>query len=281
MRRLTGITLIAVTTLMLGGCGFVNSLLNRGADENVAEEPSLDGVAIPTEQPAEEAFSEPIVATGSSVGAIASAELIQPTNPNERVKLVRESKARSDPFATLPVPPPPPKPAPASSGGTGTGTPGGGTAGGGTAGGGTAGGGTAGGGTAGGGSQIRELPPLPQPTLARSVEVTGVVQVNGKSYAIVKAPNEPTSRYVSVGQRLSGGQILVKRIEVREFGEPIVILEQNGVEVARAVAAPVEEPDVTEPLPAAVIPDEARSVTTTATLEVPSPEALSRSAEDS
>lgn len=83
--------------------------------------------------------------------------------------------------------------------------------------------------------EIPALPPLPEPTLAKAVEVTGVVLVRGVPQAIVKAPNEPTSRYVQAGQRLSNGQILVKRIEMNGGSDPVVILEQNGVEVARTV----------------------------------------------
>jgi hypothetical protein len=78
---------------------------------------------------------------------------------------------------------------------------------------------------------IPAMPPIPQPTLARQVEVTGVVKIGGTVQAIVKAPNEPTSRYVGVGQRLSNGQILVKRIELNPGSDPIVILEENGIEV--------------------------------------------------
>lgn len=78
---------------------------------------------------------------------------------------------------------------------------------------------------------IPVIPPIPQPTLARQVEVTGVVKIGGTVQAIVKAPNEPTSRYVGVGQRLSNGQILVKRIELNPGSEPVVILEENGIEV--------------------------------------------------
>lgn len=78
---------------------------------------------------------------------------------------------------------------------------------------------------------IPTLPPIPQPTLARQVEVTGVVKVGNTVQAILKAPNEPTSRYVGVGQLLSNGQILVKRIEINPGSEPIVVLEENGIEV--------------------------------------------------
>jgi hypothetical protein len=85
---------------------------------------------------------------------------------------------------------------------------------------------------------LMPLPAIPEPTLARAVEVSGViVTMNGLPQAIVKAPNEPTSRYVSAGQRLSNGQILVKRIEVNAGSDPAVILEQNGVEVSRSVGA--------------------------------------------
>jgi hypothetical protein len=82
---------------------------------------------------------------------------------------------------------------------------------------------------------IPALPPLPDPTLAKAVEVTGVVVIAGVPQAIVKAPNESTSRYVQAGQRLSNGQVLVKRIEVNSGSDPVVVLEQNGVEVGRAV----------------------------------------------
>ncbi|MEM6751737.1 MAG: hypothetical protein AAF630_01925 [Cyanobacteria bacterium P01_C01_bin.38] len=78
------------------------------------------------------------------------------------------------------------------------------------------------------------LPPPPQPKLAQAVLVSGVVQVGSLSQAIIKVPSEPTSRYVQPGQRLSNG-LLVKRIEMNEGSEPVVILEQYGIEVARMV----------------------------------------------
>jgi hypothetical protein len=47
-----------------------------------------------------------------------------------------------------------------------------------------------------------------------------------------------------VGQRLSNGQVLVKRIEVNNGASPVVILEQYGREVARRVGEkPVATPD--------------------------------------
>ena len=78
------------------------------------------------------------------------------------------------------------------------------------------------------------LPPPPQPELANAVEVTGVVLVGGQAQAIIKVPSEPTSRYVTPGARLSNG-VFVKRIEVNEGSDPVVILEQYGIEVAKMV----------------------------------------------
>lgn len=77
-------------------------------------------------------------------------------------------------------------------------------------------------------------PPPPQPELARAVVVSGVVLIGKEPQAIIKVPNEPTSRYVQAGQRLANG-VLIKRIEMNEGSEPIVILEQYGIEVARMV----------------------------------------------
>ena len=76
------------------------------------------------------------------------------------------------------------------------------------------------------------MPPIPQPTLAREVEVTGVVTIGNSTQAIVRAPGEPCSRYVSAGQRLANGQVLVKRIEMNPGSDPVVILEENGMEVS-------------------------------------------------
>lgn len=81
---------------------------------------------------------------------------------------------------------------------------------------------------------VPELPKLPEPTQAQGVEVTGVVEVGGVQMAIVKVPNEP-DRYVREGQRIANGQVLVKRIETNRGPNPVVILEQYGVEVARGV----------------------------------------------
>jgi hypothetical protein len=71
--------------------------------------------------------------------------------------------------------------------------------------------------------------------------------VGSEPQAIIKVPNEPTSRYVQAGQRLANG-LLVKRIEMNEGSNPTVILEQYGMEVARMVGEGVNS---TQPATAA------------------------------
>ncbi len=88
-------------------------------------------------------------------------------------------------------------------------------------------------------TKLLNPPPAPAPSseLARGVEVNGVIKVGGKVSAIVKTPDENTSRYVSAGEYLSGGAVLVKRIELESNQEPRVILVQNGVEVIKPVSS--------------------------------------------
>jgi Tfp pilus assembly protein PilP len=95
-------------------------------------------------------------------------------------------------------------------------------------------------------AEVRELPPVTVPAapiaaaptqLASSIEVSGVVQAGDRTSAIVQLPQEG-SRYVSAGDYLANGRILVKRIEIGSANtDPVVILEQNGVEVIRTVGS--------------------------------------------
>jgi hypothetical protein len=68
---------------------------------------------------------------------------------------------------------------------------------------------------------------IPQPELARAVEVTGVIDIEGNLMAILKSPNELTSQYVREGQHIANGRILVKRIIA--YPEASVVLEQKGI----------------------------------------------------
>ncbi|NJL84669.1 MAG: hypothetical protein HC890_20240 [Chloroflexaceae bacterium] len=83
-------------------------------------------------------------------------------------------------------------------------------------------------------------PPPLEATLAKQVVITGLVEVGDSPQIILKAPGEPTTRYVQPGQFISGGQVLVKRIDNRLGETPAVVLEENGIEVVRPVGAPAE-----------------------------------------
>lgn len=77
-------------------------------------------------------------------------------------------------------------------------------------------------------------PPV-EPTLAQNVVVSGLYEANGRTRLIVQAPEESTSRYVEVGEYLSNGQVLVKRIVQNQLSSPLVILEQSGIEVSKTI----------------------------------------------
>ena len=77
--------------------------------------------------------------------------------------------------------------------------------------------------------------------LARKVIISGLYESNGSTKLIVQAPEESNSRYVEVGQYLSNGQILVKDIDRNHFPTPVVILEQSGVEVIKAIGETPED----------------------------------------
>lgn len=80
-------------------------------------------------------------------------------------------------------------------------------------------------------------PTLPVPTapfsIPQSIQITGALQMGGRYSIIVEVPGEG-SRYASVGDRLAGGTVLIKRVEMNGQ-EPRVILEHNGQEIVRTV----------------------------------------------
>jgi hypothetical protein len=97
---------------------------------------------------------------------------------------------------------------------------------------------------AGGASGSIAPAPIPQPNLARAIAVSGVSQVNGQTQVIVKLPTESFSRYVSVGERLMDGKVLVKRVQEFSGSSPVVILEEVGIEVSRKIGdKPIVEKD--------------------------------------
>lgn len=77
--------------------------------------------------------------------------------------------------------------------------------------------------------------PPSRTSLADAIEVSGVVQVGGKWSVIVKEPNAVSSRYVAVGDYLENGKVLVKQIVAAGNSSPVVVLQQNGVEIRKSV----------------------------------------------
>ncbi|MGI0487108.1 hypothetical protein ACN4EK_16830 [Pantanalinema rosaneae CENA516] len=88
------------------------------------------------------------------------------------------------------------------------------------------------------------LPPIelpiapPSPTaLAEAIEVTGILQVGAKWSVIVKEPGSHTSRYVSPGDYLENGKVLVKKIVAPTSTEPMVVLQQAGKEIMKSIGS--------------------------------------------
>jgi hypothetical protein len=86
-------------------------------------------------------------------------------------------------------------------------------------------------------------PPLPPADLgpqsiAENIGVSGVAQVGDRVQVIVQLPGGLT-RYVGLGDLIANGQVLVKRVEGLGSSDPIVILEEEGVEYPRALGTPV------------------------------------------
>ena len=87
---------------------------------------------------------------------------------------------------------------------------------------------------------IENTETTPQADLAENVLITGLVQFGDRIKIILQAPEETSSRYVEVGQYVSNGQVLVKRIDPRS-PTPMVVLEQGGIEVTKVVGQTKEE----------------------------------------
>ena len=79
----------------------------------------------------------------------------------------------------------------------------------------------------------------PSAERAENVLITGFVELGDRIKLILQAPEEASSRYVEVGQYVSNGKVLVKRIETG-FPTPLVVLEESGIEVTKAIGV-VEE----------------------------------------
>jgi hypothetical protein len=82
-------------------------------------------------------------------------------------------------------------------------------------------------------------PPAPvSPTaIADAIEVTGALQVGDRWSVIVKEPNTEISRYVNPGDYLANGKVLVKGVIAGIGVDPIVILQQGGIEVRKMIGS--------------------------------------------
>ncbi|MGC1310185.1 MAG: hypothetical protein WA885_23395 [Phormidesmis sp.] len=264
MRRLL---LVSLATIPLTGCqlfnredtALIDPIDSAVIEENIASA-KLEG---------DEAFADPTVEPENKGGG--ATDLIRSTDSAARTRQVERN--RIDPFASLPIPPAPEVVvSPVAAAGNGGGVASGGAS-----------GGTSRGSVAGSGanaataastaaakptpppkrvepvstplvlpSPIATLPTIPQPVIAPTVSISGVIQLGNEPYAIVRSGSEP-ERYVKVGDRIAGGSVRVKRIETLAF-EPRVILEENGIEVSRPVGGEAEEAEAKVDTPVAVVP---------------------------
>ncbi|MBU6230681.1 MAG: hypothetical protein KGQ93_13475 [Cyanobacteria bacterium REEB459] len=206
-------------------------LLQKGLVSQPEVPPTPDSGTLPVAEAPGQVFTKPFVPAAAGFSAIARANLIQSTDADVRRRQVNGN--RLDPYATVPIPPapkanllpggqstsvarpqtpvapvslPPPSvltPPIAKQPATGTDAT---------------------------GQSVASRPALQ----AEKIQVTGVINLGGNSYAIVQSADSATPSYVKVGQRLANGQILVKRIELHGQS-PSVIFEEKGQEISRPV----------------------------------------------
>jgi len=201
---------VGILAVLMGGCGLLD-----GGDRkpDAASSPAATPALAPKKTAAK---SEPESEPEETVDPLPSApDLIPSTNAEQRIREIEQSERQQrDPFNVVrPLPgvpritPSTPDAPDAIASGNGV--------------------------TTGG-----EVPPRLEPIAparaetATAVTVSGVMELGGERSAIVTAPDEP-SRHVKVGDILASGAVLVKRIEISRFDKPVVILEENGYEVAR------------------------------------------------
>jgi hypothetical protein len=227
MNKITLLVLLGLLTVAVEGCSLITGFFNSDNQEETTSTPSNNTAAnnsqSQSEQEEENAFAEEPSVDQQVAG------LIPATNPEVRVR--GSIRGRQDPFAPVVLKPQIEKqeqeqeqevtesqaensqPQPAIDNPNNiTSTP-----------------------------IIETLDDEPKAVLAQDVIISGLVNVGGIIKLIVQAPEEAASRYVEVGQYLSNGKVLVKRVDLNNFPTPVVILEENGVEVTKAVGEKVQE----------------------------------------
>ena len=93
-----------------------------------------------------------------------------------------------------------------------------------------------------------------KPLQAMAVEISGVIEVGGRTQVIVKLPTESFSRYIEVGERVADGKVLIKRVEGQNSLSPTVVLEEVGVEVPRKIGDKPSASEVPMVAPTLVTP---------------------------
>jgi hypothetical protein len=73
------------------------------------------------------------------------------------------------------------------------------------------------------------------PTRAKSVHVLGLIQSEGRTLVMFKYPNESVPFFSAVGDTLYNGDVKVKKVTGVQTSLPIVLLDEDGIEVHRNV----------------------------------------------
>jgi hypothetical protein len=226
MKKTLFILPLATVAILLASCTSETSTSDTEEQPQVAETPAPN----PSPTPAAETPPKPSQNKESVAGLIPS------TDPSQRKQAI--AQGRNDPFAFVPVQPtlkplpavpttsspqPPTNNSPANNSPTVSSPPSSPSA-------------------PNSPVTVPSQPPLPpQPEIAQAVTITGIVDIGGLTQIIVKAPGERSSRYVQVGEFLSNGQVLVKRIENYQSPSPVVVLEELGQEVYKEVGEGVAQ----------------------------------------
>ena len=199
------IQVLILFSLLSGGCDVLPFGGNTGTNNNNNPSPSNDSQPSQPSQGTPEAEAEPEEAELEEASEVSSVSgLKKATDPEEFIQQrgVTTGESRRDPFTYFPVAPEEQPEEPVSEP-----------------------------------EPLPSLPednevsePAPEPELARAIQVQGAMKIGKEVVAILKAPNERTSRYVRQGQSVANNQVLVKRINIDEQPTPTVVLEELGFE---------------------------------------------------
>lgn len=87
-----------------------------------------------------------------------------------------------------------------------------------------------------------QLPPIQYniykvftPTLANSVEIIGYVQSNAGIKMLFKTPDNNNVTVAYIGEKIVNGQVIFKRVITGKGKNPTFVLEEDGIEVVRAI----------------------------------------------